>query len=129
LDEAKLVSGSAEPGSGRRKLALVAARGEEVGGLGRPWQIRVGVGFAHGWGSGRRWLRHLTWLWLPVGNGLPVHSSGRVVDAAVEQRQSTGESRATEVRGRAKRGRETGRGLSTAHAQGDMAAERNGGQR
>jgi hypothetical protein len=121
------VSGSAEPGSGRRKLAPVAARGEEVGGLGRPWQIRVGVGFAHGWGSGRRWLRHLTWL--PVGNGLPVHSSGRVVDAAEEQRQSTGESRATEVRGRAKRGRETGRGLSMAHAQGDMAAERNGGQR
>jgi hypothetical protein len=107
------VSGSAGLGSGRRKLASVVARGEEEGSVGQPWELRAGVILVRGWSYGRRWLRHSTWQ--PVSESLPVHSGGRATDAVVEQRQSSGESREAEARGGAKRGGETGRGLSMAH--------------
>jgi hypothetical protein len=76
-------------------------RGEEEGGVGRPWQLQAGVsllaiGALVDSGSG-----HSTWLL--VGDGLPVHSGGRAMGAAAKQRRSVSESRA-EQRVRAARG-------------------------
>jgi hypothetical protein len=39
-------------GDGQWKMALVAACGEEGGGVGQPWQLRAVVDLAHALGSG-----------------------------------------------------------------------------
>jgi hypothetical protein len=74
-DLVMLVDGWSGLGNGRWKTAPVAARGEEEGGVGRPWQLRAGVSLAHGWDSGRWRLGHSTWL--HIGDDLLVHNGGR----------------------------------------------------
>jgi hypothetical protein len=47
-DSVMFVDGWSGLGDGRRKMALVAACGEEGGGVGRPWQLETGVSVARG---------------------------------------------------------------------------------
>jgi hypothetical protein len=47
-DSVMFVDGWSGLGDGRRKMALVAAYGEEGGGVGWPWQLETGVSVARG---------------------------------------------------------------------------------
>jgi hypothetical protein len=74
-DMVTLVDGWSGPWNDRWKMAPVAARREEEGSVGRPWQLRAGVGLVRGWGFGQLRLGHSTWL--HVGDGLLAHNGGR----------------------------------------------------